>query len=66
MIKSAFIYEDGYENVYNEKGERFFDLMEDVLTEISDPNVILDNITSQKSYLRISNLQRKKLQQKIR
>ncbi|GAA5802141.1 hypothetical protein HPULCUR_007602 [Helicostylum pulchrum] len=38
MTKSAFLYEDGHENVYNEKGERFFDPMEDVLTEISDPN----------------------------
>jgi hypothetical protein len=31
--------------------ERVFDPMEGVLTEISDPNVILESTTSQKSYL---------------
>ena len=31
--------------------ERVFDPMEGVLTEISDPNVVLETITSQKSYL---------------
>ena len=44
--------------------ERVFDPVEGVLTEISDPNVILEAITSQKSY-RVSNQQRKKLLQKI-
>jgi hypothetical protein len=31
--------------------ERVFDPMEGILIEISDPNVILEAITSQKSYL---------------
>ncbi|KAI8059691.1 hypothetical protein BDF21DRAFT_315180, partial [Thamnidium elegans] len=46
-----FFYEDGHDNVYNEYGERVFDPMEGVLTEVSDPNVVLETITSQKSYL---------------
>ncbi|GAA5809182.1 hypothetical protein MFLAVUS_002587 [Mucor flavus] len=38
-------------NIYNEDGERVFDPMEDVLTEINGPNVVLETITSQKFYL---------------
>jgi transposase len=51
MIKNTFFYEDGHDNVYNEDGEKVFDPMEGVLTEVNDPNVILETITSQKSYL---------------
>lgn len=51
MIKTTFFYEDGNENVYNEDGERVFDSMEGVLTEITDSNVVVETITSQKSYL---------------
>ncbi|KAI7867983.1 hypothetical protein BDF14DRAFT_1725449, partial [Spinellus fusiger] len=47
----VFYYENGYENVYNEDGERVFDSMKSILTEISDPNVVLETITSQKFYL---------------
>ncbi|EIE83510.1 hypothetical protein RO3G_08215 [Rhizopus delemar RA 99-880] len=42
---------NGHDNVYNKDGERVFDQMEGVLTEISDPNVVLETITSQKPYL---------------
>jgi hypothetical protein len=51
MIKNRLFYKDGHENVYNEEKEKVFDPMEGVLTEISDPNVVLETITSQKSYL---------------
>jgi hypothetical protein len=51
MTKNAFFYEDEHDNVYNKDGERVFNPMEDVLIEISDPNVVLETITSQKSYL---------------
>jgi hypothetical protein len=37
--------------VYNKDGERVFDPMEGVLTEISDPNIVLETITSQMAYL---------------
>jgi hypothetical protein len=51
MPKNTFFYEDGHNNVYNKDGERVFNPMEGVLTEINDPNVVLETITSQKSYL---------------
>ena len=51
MTKNTFFYEDKHNNAYSKDGERVFDPMEGVLTEISDPNVILETITSQKSYL---------------
>ena len=51
MTKSTFFYEDEHNNAYNKDGERVFDPMEGVLTEISDPNIVLETITSQMSYL---------------
>jgi hypothetical protein len=51
MTKNTFFLEDEHNNVYNKDGERVFDLMEGVLTEISDPNVVLEITTSQMSYL---------------
>jgi hypothetical protein len=51
MTKNTFFYEDEHNNVYNKDGERVFDLMEGALTETSDPNIVLETITSQMSYL---------------
>jgi hypothetical protein len=51
MTKNIFFYEDGHDNFYNKDGERVFDPMEGMLTEISDPNIVLETITSQKPYL---------------
>ena len=51
MIKNTFFYEDRHDNAYNKNGERVFDLMQGMLTEISEPNVVLETITSQKTYL---------------
>ena len=52
MIKSTFFfYKDEHDNVYNEEGKRVFDPMEGVLTDISDPSVVLETIASQKSFL---------------
>lgn len=53
MIKNTFFYEDEHENVYNEYEKRVFDPIEGVLTEVSDPNEVLETITSQKSYLSV-------------
>ena len=51
MTKNTFFYEDEHNNVYNKDGERVFDPMERELTEISDPNIVLETITSQMFYL---------------
>ncbi|KAG1474713.1 hypothetical protein G6F56_000181 [Rhizopus delemar] len=50
---STFFYEDGQDNIYNEQGEIVYGPMEDVLTQIDDPNIILETITSQKTYLSV-------------
>ncbi|KAI7907211.1 uncharacterized protein BX663DRAFT_411159, partial [Cokeromyces recurvatus] len=48
---NTFYYEDGLENIFNENGEKVVDPMEDVLTDIIDPNIVLATITSQAAYL---------------
>lgn len=51
MSKNTFYCEDGLENIFNENGEKVVDPMEDVLTYIIDPNIVLATITSQAAYL---------------
>lgn len=41
MNQTTFNYKDGRENVFNERGEKFVDPMEGVLTDIIDPNIVL-------------------------
>ncbi|KAI7863970.1 hypothetical protein BDF14DRAFT_1707187, partial [Spinellus fusiger] len=48
-----FIYKDGQENIFNEKGEKVYDPMEDVLTHVHDPNIVLETITSRQTYLSV-------------
>lgn len=48
---TIFFYEDGQENVYNDLGIKVFDPMEDALTQITGPNVVLEIIATQSSYL---------------
>ncbi|KAI8093962.1 hypothetical protein BDF21DRAFT_331918 [Thamnidium elegans] len=51
MTKSTFYYEDGLDNVFNENGDKVVDPMEGVLTDITDPNIVLVTITSREAYL---------------
>lgn len=37
----TFFYEDGQENIYTEQGINVFDPMEDILTQATDPNIVL-------------------------
>ncbi|KAG1135586.1 hypothetical protein G6F37_012654 [Rhizopus arrhizus] len=60
-MTNTFFYEDGQENVYNEQGIKAFDPMGDTLTQITDPNIVLETITSQSTYLAI----RKSTEEKI-
>ncbi|KAI8046950.1 uncharacterized protein B0P05DRAFT_567468, partial [Gilbertella persicaria] len=50
-MANTFFYENGQENVYNDLGIEVFDPVEDVLTQITDPNVVLETIATQSSYL---------------
>lgn len=50
-MTTRFFYEDGQENVYDEQGIKVFDPMEGVLTQITDPNIVLESITTRKLYL---------------
>ncbi|KAI8095842.1 hypothetical protein BDF21DRAFT_330184, partial [Thamnidium elegans] len=47
-----FFYEDGQGDIFNEE-EKVYDPMEDVLTYIDDPNVVLETITSRQTYLSV-------------
>jgi hypothetical protein len=49
-MERSFFYEDGQDNLYNEYGVKVYDPMEGILTEINDPNVILQRVTGQSSF----------------
>ena len=49
---NTFFYEDGQENIFNEK-EKVYNPMEDILTYIDDPNLVLETITSRQTYLSV-------------
>jgi hypothetical protein len=42
---NSFFYEDGQENIFNEQGKKVYDSMKDVLTQVDDPNIVLETIT---------------------
>ncbi|KAG1145598.1 hypothetical protein G6F37_002295 [Rhizopus arrhizus] len=50
-MTNTFYFKDGMDNLFDEYGERVYDPMEGVLTEITDLNIALETITSRKSYL---------------
>lgn len=50
-MANTFFYGDGQENVYNDLGIKVFDPIEDVLTQITYPNIVLETIATQSSYL---------------
>jgi hypothetical protein len=45
-MERPFFY-DGQDNLYNEQGVKVYDPMGDILTEINDPNMILQRVTGQ-------------------
>ncbi|KAI8064267.1 uncharacterized protein B0P05DRAFT_232415, partial [Gilbertella persicaria] len=47
---NAFCFKDRMKNLFYENSERVYDLMKDVLTEITDPNIVLETIANRKSY----------------
>lgn len=52
MTKTTFFYKGGQENVYTEQGVEVFDLIEDILSQITDPNIVLGlTITTEGTYL---------------
>ncbi|KAI8085257.1 hypothetical protein BDF21DRAFT_336529, partial [Thamnidium elegans] len=53
-----FFYEDGQENIFN-GGEKVYDPMEDVLTHVDDPNIVLETITSRQTYLSVKRPKKK-------
>ena len=48
---STFFYEDGLDNLYNERGQKVNDPLEGILTDVSHPNIVLKNITNREKYL---------------
>lgn len=57
---NTFLYEDGQDNLFDEKGKRVYDPMEAVLIEINDPNIVLETLTSKNQYLEKKNLLKNK------
>jgi hypothetical protein len=50
-MRVTLFYKDGQENLLNEFGEKVYDPMEDVLTQVDDLNVFLKTITNREFYL---------------
>ncbi|ORE10748.1 hypothetical protein BCV72DRAFT_220856 [Rhizopus microsporus var. microsporus] len=50
-MTNTFYFKDGMDNLFDEYGERVYDSMEGVLTEITGSNIVLETITSRRSYL---------------
>ena len=45
-------YEDGNVNIFDDNGTKVYDPTEDILTDITDSNIVLETITSQNTYLK--------------
>ncbi|KAG0738811.1 hypothetical protein G6F62_007891 [Rhizopus arrhizus] len=43
-MKNSFFYEDGQNNIYNENGQLTYDPMEDVMSTIDDPTIVLETL----------------------
>ena len=53
------MYKNGQENIFNEEEEeKVYDPMEDVLTHVDDPNIVLGIITSRQIYLSVKRLEK--------
>lgn len=55
---NSFYYEDGKNNIFDELGNAVYDPMEKVMTQIDDPNIVLETLTSQTIILKINQLRR--------
>lgn len=45
-------YGDRNVNIFDDNGTKVYDPMEDILTDITDSNIVLETITSQDTYLK--------------
>ena len=51
-MKNSFFYEDGQNNIYNENGQLTYDPMEDVMSTIDDPTIVLETLVNHSSYMK--------------
>lgn len=52
-MERSFYYEDGRDNLYDEKSTKVYDPMEGVLTEITNPTVVLERLTDQSTWRKL-------------
>jgi hypothetical protein len=50
--EELFFYEDGQNNIYNENGQLTYDPMEDVMSTIDDPTIVLETLVNHSSYMK--------------
>ncbi|KAG2189898.1 hypothetical protein INT46_008218 [Mucor plumbeus] len=48
---NTFYFENGQENVYNDRGQKAFNLVKDILAQIKDPNIIPETVTGRQDQL---------------
>jgi hypothetical protein len=64
-MSNTFYFEDGQENVYNDRGQKVFDPMEDILTQIKDPNIVLETVTSRQAIWQLLDPKKQPPQRKL-
>ncbi|KAI9483972.1 MAG: hypothetical protein EXX96DRAFT_520719 [Benjaminiella poitrasii] len=50
--EELFFYEDGQKNIYNKNGQLTYDPMEDVMSTIDDPIIVLETLVDHSSYMK--------------
>ncbi|KAI7888331.1 uncharacterized protein EV154DRAFT_517971, partial [Mucor mucedo] len=59
-----FFYEDGQNNIYNENGQLRYVSMEDVMSTIDDPNIVLETLVNHSSYMKNKPLEKQPTENK--
>ncbi|KAI8881843.1 hypothetical protein K501DRAFT_161239, partial [Backusella circina FSU 941] len=59
-----FFYEDGQNNIYNENGQLTYDPMEDIMSTIDDPNIVLKTLVNHSSYMKNKPLEKQPTENK--
>ncbi|KAI9471858.1 MAG: hypothetical protein EXX96DRAFT_465265, partial [Benjaminiella poitrasii] len=59
-----FFNKNGQKNIYNENGQLTYDPMEDVMSTIDDPNIVLEALINHFSYMKNRPLEKRSTENK--
>ncbi|KAG1471356.1 hypothetical protein G6F56_002169 [Rhizopus delemar] len=61
---NSFFYGDRQNNIYNESGQLTYDLMEDIMSTIDDPNIVFETLVEHSSYMKNKPLEKQPTESK--